>query len=151
MLKNLSKRKKILLSILATISVISMFWLYLQTKNIKTVEVTPTPIPVKFELIKTIPQSGSVSTIPVSSNIEFYFSKQVDVSSADVTILPYVPLSFDTDLINKAFYIRAVPSWSLNQEYKLTIRIKSIDGDSLPNEINYSFRLDKMKDSLLTE
>jgi hypothetical protein len=151
MLKNLNKRKKILLLILIVVSIISTFWLYLQTSKTKEVEVLPTPIPLKFELIKSIPQSGSVSTIPVSSNIEFYFSKQVDVSSADVTILPYVPLSFDTDLINKAFYIRAIPSWNLDQEYKLTIRIKSIDGDILPTEINYSFRLDKMKDSLLTE
>jgi hypothetical protein len=151
MFKNLSKPKKILIYALATVLIISSIWLYLKASESKKASVLPTPIPVKFELLKTIPISGSTSTIPTTSNIEFYFSKPIDEETAIVTVNPYTPLTFRAERISKAFYVRANPLWELNKEYVITIKIKSLDGDILQEDIKYNFKLNQMKDSLLTE
>ncbi len=151
MFRNLSKTKKVLIALFSIISSISIVWLFYQKGNNEQDIVIPTPIPVKFEYLKSIPSSGATSTIPATSNVEFYFSIPIDESTADVIISPEIPLSFSSDVKNKSFSIRGIPSWKVDQEYKIILKIKSKDGQELSNEIIYTFKLTKLKDSPMTE
>lgn len=151
MFKNLSKTKKILFTLFSIISFISIIWILSQDKGEVDQKIKATPVPMKFEFIKSIPSSGSISTIPVTSNVEFYFTIPVDKATADVIVTPEIPLSFTSDIENKALYIKAIPAWAMNTEYKLTVNIKSLDGQSLPSRIDYSFKLNKLIDSPMTE
>lgn len=152
MFKNLSKFKKATLIILSMISFVSILWLLtLKKDTVIPIVVKPTNTPIEYKFIKSIPTSGSVSNLPVTSNIDFYFSKPVEESTADVTITPNTFLEFSSDPTTNSFHIRAVPNWKISQEYNLKIKIKSRDGEVLKNEIDYTFKLEKMKDSPLTE
>lgn len=151
MFDKLKNNKKLFIRILVVISIYSLAWIIFQNYKIKKPEVLPTPLPIKFEYLKSIPASGTISTIPITSVIEFYFSRPVDENTAEVTVTPDTQLSFSSDVPYKAFYIKAIPSWKMDQEYKITVKIKSKEGQDLQNTINYSFKLEQMKDSLLTE
>ena len=145
-----NKKTRILITILFFFSIISVYWIYTKTKSTTQI-IKPTPIPVKYEFIKAIPQTGSVSTIPATSAIEFYFTKPIQEGSADVIISPETSLTFSSDSVLKSFYIRAVPAWKLGVKYNIKVNIRSESGEILQEPINYSFELKQMKDSLLTE
>lgn len=150
MFKKLTKRAKMLISLLFIISLISIVWLYSVGQSDKET-LTPTPKPVKYSFVRAIPVSGSTSNIPPTSAIDFYFSKPISESSADVVITPEIPLTFSSDVKLNAFYIRAVPSWKLDTKYTIRINIRSQEGESLDEPIEYSFTLKQMKNSLLSE
>lgn len=150
MFKNLSKKTKILISLLFVVSIISTIWIYSVSQSKQTIT-TATPKPVKYNFVRAIPLSGSESNIPPTSAIDFYFSKPILESSADVIVTPEIPLTFSSDTKLNAFYIRAIPSWKLDTRYTIKINIKSNEGESLDAPIEYSFTLKQMKDSLLSE
>ena len=150
MFKKLTKRTKILISLLFIVSLISILWLYSVGQSDQDIP-TLTPKPIKYSFVRAIPTSGSTSNIPPTSAIDFYFSKPILESSADVVITPEIPLTFSSDTKLNAFYIRAIPSWKLDTKYTIRINIRSQEGESLSETIEYSFTLKQMKDSLLSE
>lgn len=150
-MKNFFKnKKKLLFIILFILATISVLFIYYQSKN-NNIEPIATPIPVKFELLKEIPSSGSISTILPTSAIEFDFSKPIDPNSIIVIVKPNIAFTFETSADKKILYLKSNPVWEVNKQYVISLDLKSTDGENLPEKINYSLKITKMTDSNLTE
>lgn len=110
----------------------------------------PTPTPVPFELLGTIPASGSVNVFPVTTAVEFVFSKPINVDTLVLGSVPAENLTFETDQKDAVLFVRAVNGWRLGVKYQITISVTSKDGETLP-AISYSFEVNSPKVSPLDE
>ncbi|MFC1625577.1 hypothetical protein ACFL1Q_00845 [Patescibacteria group bacterium] len=142
-------KKVIFFGILLIFSFFSVYWIL--SKKSSTPIITPTPIPIKFGLLKTNPTNGIGLEVVPTTAVEFIFSKEVDVSSLVITSTPSANLSFETSESLKALYIREVPYWEINKEYIIKIDVKSKDGDTLDQTIEYPLKFIEAKSSNLIE
>lgn len=146
----INKKIKIVIGIVFVLALFSIVFIYYQIgKNNKTLIVTPTPI--VFELLKSIPENGAVSTILPTSALEFDFSKPIDTSTLNVVMKPYKPFTFDTSDDKTVLFIKSNPAWDVNTKYQISIEVKSQGGESLSAPISYTLNITQQTDSNLTE
>lgn len=145
----MNKKNKILLAIFIILSVLSIFFIYFQNKKNSGIS-TPTPKPINFELLKTIPASGSETPILPTSSIEFQFSKEIDIKSLILTTTPYEPFTFDTIDGGKTLLVRPTPAWEVKKNYQIKFTINSIEGETIP-EVIYNFKIVPLTDSPLVD
>lgn len=153
MFKNFfTNKKRATLSILAVLSIVSIIWIIASVnKGGGSKVTTTTPPPTKFELIRTIPASGAVSTFPVTSSVELYFTKSIDINTLVLTSIPKTNLLFDTNSNKTVLYIRAKNGWLLDTDYKISVNIMSIDKESLPEKIIIDLKVVPPTSSIMSE
>jgi hypothetical protein len=129
-----------------------LFIIFIILRNPKTENPPlPTPERVNFELIRAIPPQNSVSTILPTSAIEFQFSKRIDAETLSIDLTPFEDYSFEISDDGKSLFIRAIPVWKLDTDYKITLNIAAESGEILDDRIDYNFKLIQMTDSNLVE
>ena len=80
MIKTFIKKYQKIITIFFFVFLVLIIWMF--PKSQKPIAFpTPTPLPIKFEIRRTIPSSGVGAQILQTSAIEFIFSKQIDLSS----------------------------------------------------------------------
>lgn len=144
-------KKNPILSALAVISFISLFFIFFQPTNKSNPKNQPTPTPIKFNFIRSIPSSGGVSNIIPTSAIEFQFSKPVEVSTLTLTMDPYEPFETQTNKNGTSVYIRPLPKWQQGKVYNFKLSIKSKEGEELDEPIDFNLKIEPLKDSPLIE
>lgn len=146
----ISKKLKRILIILFVLAIGSIAFVYFQISRNNPIPIA-TPTPVVFELLKSVPESGTVTTILPTSALEFDFSKPIDPSTLNVVMKPYTPFTFDTSDDKKILFIKSNPAWDIDTKYQISLDVKSQDGESLSSPINYTLNITKQTDSNLTE
>jgi len=143
------KNKKFILIILFILALISIVWIYLKSKG-QGVTSLPTPIPRIFQLSGIAPKNGVDATIIPTTAIEFMFNKSIDPDTLVVTIDPETEFSFEVAENRRSFFVRPIPSWTIDQNYMIKIIIESDEGEKIP-EIEYPLRLKKIIESDFNE
>ncbi|EKE00199.1 MAG: hypothetical protein ACD_22C00078G0003 [uncultured bacterium] len=87
--------------------------------------------------------NGDVLDSPIF-DIDFYFSKEIDVSSVKASVVPSIPVAVDY-IGEKKSRIKVYPkesSWKNDVSYMLTLSgIKGLDGSFLQEDIVIQFKL----------
>lgn len=149
MIAYIKKQWKLLTVLLITIIV--FFLLRVSRKSDIAPPSPPTPTHTPFELIETFPSSGRQET-PISNlALLFTFSIEIDVSSAEITINPYIDFTSSVNPDGKTLAIYPSKEWKYDTQYKLTINIKSKDGQALENPIKFDFIPLQVTESKLDE
>jgi hypothetical protein len=112
---------------------------------------SPSPTPQPFVLERSFPPSGKQELGDTGLALSFTFSSPVDLSSLIVTLKPYVSFNIFTDQSGKTLYLKPLPKWDYNVEYKINISLKSKDGKGLDSPIEQVFVFTQMKNSPLSE
>mgnify|MGYP001565227590 FL=1 len=112
---------------------------------------SPSPTPQPFVLEHVFPPSGKQELGDAGLALSFSFSTPIDLSSVVVTLKPYLPFDLFTDKEGKILYIKPLPKWNYNVEYKINISLKSKDGKELDSPIEQVFMFTQMRNSPLSE
>lgn len=148
MINNFKIKKYILLIFLVLITFLVVVVINRNKKE--TQKATPTPKPIEFKFNKAIPQGGDVNIFETSS-IEFYFTRPVSKELTKVSVSPDIKYEISTNSQFNSLYIRPLPEWDIKTEYTIDIEAISLDGTKMSDKINYKFKIEPIKDSLLTE
>lgn len=147
--KLLTDKKKLSLIVLILLSTLALVWILLISKG-GVSKPTNTPLPVKFSLVKTIPESGSINSFPATTAIEFDFSKPIDINTLTINSIPKSNITFETDQNDTSLFIRSIDGWSYGTTYEITISVMSKDKEG-PEKITLTFKTNLPKSSNLDE
>lgn len=112
---------------------------------------SPSPTPQTFMLEYVSPPQGKQELGDPGIALSFSFSSPVDISSVIVTLKPYISFDLFTDKSGQTLYVRPLPKWDYNVEYKINISLKSKDGRGLSSPIEQVFTFTQMRNSPLSE
>jgi len=112
---------------------------------------SPSPTPKLFVLEHVFPPPGKREMGDSGIALAFSFSSPIEMSSTIVTLKPYISFDLFTDKEGKTLYIKPLPKWNYNVEYKINISLKSKDGRELDSPIEQVFMFTPMKNSPLSE
>lgn len=147
----LLNKKRVVLIVLVILSIISIVFIIFSVQKNKKPLNTPSPTPVVFEFLRSIPANGSKTLFPNTSAIELDFSKPVDVSTLIISINPKIEYTTEFDFQDSVIFIKPIESWNLGQRYDITLSVKSKDKESLKSSVQLNFEANNPKSSQLDE
>ncbi|MFZ5932688.1 MAG: hypothetical protein ACOYT7_01250 [Patescibacteria group bacterium] len=112
---------------------------------------TASPTPQPFVLEHSFPPSGKQELGDTGVALAFSFTSPIDLSSVIVTLKPDVGFDLFTDQGGKTLYIKPLPKWEYNVEYKIQINLRSKAGETLESPVESVFIFTPMKTSPLSE
>ena len=83
--------------------------------------------------------------------LSFSFSAPIELASVVITLNPYINFDLFIDPSGETLYVRPLPKWDYNVEYKINISLKSKDGRGLSSPIEQVFTFTQMRNSPLSE
>lgn len=143
--------KKYWVLLIILFAAIVVVFLFLTRGGAGTPVASPSPTPKPFVLEHIFPPPGKREMGDPGIALAFSFSSPVEMSSAIVTLKPYISFDLFTDKESKTLYIKPLPKWDYNVEYKININLRSKDGRGLDSPIEQSFMFTQMKNSPLSE
>ena len=145
---NWIKSHKLITTVVVLFAVTIIF--VIATSGKKKEQVSPTPIPVKFELLRTYPHGGVQETAFPTTAIQFAFSKTLDRNATRAEIFPSQDFELVFQNSDTNVYIKPKPFWIIGTEYKIKLFVKSEDGESM-SPIDFTFQFVSPKNSDLEE
>ncbi len=142
-------KRKIIIILLIIVSLASILWIYFKTKQSNLV-ILPTPVPKIFELSGVAPRNGVDATIIPTTAIEFTFNKSINPNTLVVAVEPQAEIQYEASDNRRSVFVRAIPSWEVGVDYKISINVNSEEGETIP-QINYQLRLKKITESDMVE
>ena len=124
---------------------------FLLIKRAQAPAPSPTPTPAPLKLIQFYPPQGEQEIAVPLVTLSYTFSAQVDPSSANIVVTPFVGFELSTDATGKILYITPTSEWKYNTEYKVTININSKEGVALSSPVEHSFLFKKVTKSNFNE
>lgn len=117
-----------------------VFILFLLTRGrVQPPVPSPSPTPQPFVLEHFFPPEGKQILGDPSVALAYSFSSPVGLSSAIITVKPYVALDLFLDKSGKTLYIKPLPRWNYNVEYQVSVEIKSKEGKALNSPVVHKF------------
>ena len=112
---------------------------------------SPSPTSQPFTLLHAFPPGGKQELGDPGLALSFSFSAPIELASVVITLNPYINFDLFIDPSGETLYVRPLPKWDYNVEYKINISLKSKDGRGLSSPIEQVFTFTQMRNSPLSE